>query len=132
MARETGAILSLSCLGRGVLTPPRRRAFWPGGGPSCTLPDRRETAIFQRRCPALLRASHLFGLALENEPEEGRSGERRNLNRLRHVCPHSETLWDSGEGHLALAISAWEAERNPGLALSFGYRVSEFGSRRAF
>ena len=22
---------------------------------------------------------------------------RRNLNRLRHLCPHSDTLWDSGE-----------------------------------
>ena len=25
--------------------------------------------------------------------------ERRNLNRLRHVRPHSDTLWDSGEAH---------------------------------
>jgi hypothetical protein len=22
---------------------------------------------------------------------------RRNLNRLRHLCPHSDTVWDSGE-----------------------------------
>src|SRR5664280_2779919 len=49
--RETGAILSLSGCGRGILTPPRRRAFWPDGGPSCTLPDRREAAVLQRRCP---------------------------------------------------------------------------------
>src|ERR1035437_4023382 len=35
VARETGAILSLSRCSRGILTPPRRRAFWPGGGPSC-------------------------------------------------------------------------------------------------
>src|ERR1035437_4785771 len=49
--RETGAILSLSGCGRGILTPPRRRAFWPDGGPSCTLPDRREAAVLQRRFP---------------------------------------------------------------------------------
>src|ERR1017187_10404082 len=35
VARETGAILSLSRCGRGILIPARRRAFWPGGGPSC-------------------------------------------------------------------------------------------------
>ena len=34
VALETGAIPPLSRLGRGILTPPRRRAFWPGGGPS--------------------------------------------------------------------------------------------------
>src|ERR1035441_5498566 len=45
VARETGAILSLSRCVRGILTPPRRRAFWPGGGPSCTLPDRHEAAV---------------------------------------------------------------------------------------
>jgi len=33
---------------------------------------------------------------------------------------------------LALAISAWEAERNPGLASSFGYGVSEFTGFRGF
>ena len=44
-------ILSLSRCGRGILTPPRRRAFWPGGGPSCTVPDRREAAVLRRRCP---------------------------------------------------------------------------------
>jgi len=25
---------------------------------------------------------------------------RRNLNRLRHLCPRSDTLWDSGEAQL--------------------------------
>jgi hypothetical protein len=33
---------------------------------------------------------------------------------------------------LALAIAAWEAERRPGLAFSFGYSVSEFAGRRVF
>ena len=33
---------------------------------------------------------------------------------------------------LALAIAAWEAERNPGLGFSCGYSVSEFGAGRAF
>ena len=33
---------------------------------------------------------------------------------------------------LALAIAAWEAEQRPGLAFSYGYGVSEFGSRRVF
>ncbi len=33
---------------------------------------------------------------------------------------------------LALAIAAWEAERRPGLAFSFGYGVSEFAGRRVF
>jgi hypothetical protein len=32
VARETGAILSLPRCGRGILTPPRRRAFCPPGG----------------------------------------------------------------------------------------------------
>jgi hypothetical protein len=31
--------------------PSRRRAFCPGGGPSCILPDRRVAAVLQRRCP---------------------------------------------------------------------------------
>src|ERR1035437_3914642 len=53
VARETGAILSLSRCGRGILTPPRRRAFWPGGGPSCTLLDRREAAVLAMRWGAL-------------------------------------------------------------------------------
>lgn len=33
---------------------------------------------------------------------------------------------------LALAIAAWQAERNPGLGFSFGYGVSEFGAGRVF
>jgi hypothetical protein len=33
---------------------------------------------------------------------------------------------------LALAIAAWQAERNPGLGFSCGYAVSEFGAGRAF
>ena len=32
---------------------------------------------------------------------------------------------------LTLAIASWEAERNPGLAASFGYGVSEFAGVRA-
>src|SRR5450759_3537250 len=31
----------------------RRRAFWPGGGPSCTLPDRREAAFLARLSAAV-------------------------------------------------------------------------------
>jgi hypothetical protein len=33
---------------------------------------------------------------------------------------------------LALAIAAWEAERRPGLASSFGYDVSEMAGWRGF
>jgi len=33
---------------------------------------------------------------------------------------------------LALAIAAWEAERNPGLAFSYGYGMSEFAGWRGF
>lgn len=33
---------------------------------------------------------------------------------------------------LALAIAAWEAERNPGLAFSYGYGVSTFSGWRGF
>jgi hypothetical protein len=29
--------------------------------------------------------------------QKGRPGERGNLNQLRHLCLHSETLWTSGE-----------------------------------
>jgi len=29
--------------------------------------------------------------------QRGRPEERRNLNPLRHLCSHSDTLWDSGE-----------------------------------
>src|ERR1017187_3806558 len=48
---------------------------------------------------------HAERIRAENEPEEGRSGERRNLNRLRHVRPHSDTLWDSGEAQLRTSPS---------------------------
>src|ERR1035438_2755942 len=43
--------------------------------------------------------------------QRGRPGERRNLNRLRYVRPHSETLWDSGEAHLQVAILHPEVPR---------------------
>jgi hypothetical protein len=48
------------------------------------------------------QAKHAERIRAENEPEEGRSEERRNLNRLRYVRPHSDTLWDSGEAHRIL------------------------------
>jgi hypothetical protein len=57
--------------------------------------------------------------------------------RFRVGQERSEDVLDWREGPdddlvLALAIAAWEAERNPGLASSFGYSVSEFAGRRVF
>jgi hypothetical protein len=49
--------------------------------------------------------------------------------------PYNVLDWREGPDDdlvLALAISAWEAERNPGLASSFGYGVSEFTGFRGF
>jgi hypothetical protein len=51
--------------------------------------------------------------------------------RVRVVAKASEDALDWREGPdddlvLALAIAAWEAERNPGLGLSIGWSVSEF------
>ena len=42
---ETGAILTFSRRGRGILTPPRRTAFWPDRSLSCALqlPERRSS-----------------------------------------------------------------------------------------
>ena len=70
--RETGAILSLSGCGRGISTPPRRRSFWPDGGPSCTLPDRREAAVLQRRCPRSC-APRTFSASPSGRPSVGSS-----------------------------------------------------------
>jgi hypothetical protein len=52
--------------------------------------------------------------------------------RFKVTSKGSEDALDWREGPdddlvLALAIAAWQAERNPGLGFSFGYGVSEFG-----
>ena len=55
--------------------------------------------------------------------------------KVGHNGPEDALDWREGPDDdlvLALAIAAWQAERNPGLGLSFGYGVSEFGTRRAF
>lgn len=57
--------------------------------------------------------------------------------RFRVASKASEDALDWREGPdddlvLALAIAAWEAERNPGLAFSFGYGVSAFHGFRGF
>jgi hypothetical protein len=52
-----------------------------------------------------------------------------------HNGPEDALDWREGRDDdlvLALAIAAWEAERRPGLAFSFGYGVSEFAGRRVF
>jgi hypothetical protein len=43
------------------------------------------------------QAEHAERIRGENEFRGGRPLGRRNLNRLRHLCPHADTLWDSGE-----------------------------------
>jgi len=48
--------------------------------------------------------------------------------KVGHNGPEDALDWREGPDDdlvLALAISAWEAERNPGLASSFGYGVPE-------
>ena len=69
MAHETGAILSLSRCGRGILTQFRKRAFWSGGGPSCTFPDRREATVFRRRFPPSC-APPTFSISLSGRRSE--------------------------------------------------------------
>jgi hypothetical protein len=55
--------------------------------------------------------------------------------RVTSKGPEDALDWREGPDDdlvLALAIAAWEAERNPGLGSYFGYSVSEFGGRRVF
>ena len=57
--------------------------------------------------------------------------------RVRVASKGSEDALDWREGPhddlvFALAIAAWEAERNPGLGFSFGYGVSEFHGFKGF
>jgi hypothetical protein len=57
--------------------------------------------------------------------------------RVRLTAKGSEDALDWREGPhddlvLALAIAAWEAERNPGLGLSIGWSVSEFHGFNGF
>ena len=55
--------------------------------------------------------------------------------KVSHNGPEDALDWREGPDDdlvLALAIAAWEAERRPGLALSYGYGVSEFGRRGVF
>jgi len=55
--------------------------------------------------------------------------------KVGHNGPEDALDWREGPDDdlvLALAIAAWEAERRPGLAFSFGYGVSEFAGRRVF
>jgi hypothetical protein len=55
--------------------------------------------------------------------------------KVGHNGPEDALDWREGPDDdlvLALAIAAWEAERNPGLGYSFGYGVSEFGAGRVF
>ena len=37
---------------------------------------------------------------------------RRNLNRLRHLCPHSDTLWDSGEAQVQWELRSVPARKD--------------------
>jgi hypothetical protein len=55
--------------------------------------------------------------------------------KVGHTGPEDALDWREGPDDdlvLALAIAAWEAERNPGLGFSCGYCVSEFGAGRVF
>ena len=55
--------------------------------------------------------------------------------KVGHNGPEDALDWREGPDDdlvLALAIAAWEAERRPGLAFSYGYGVSEFGRRGVF
>src|SRR5450830_759519 len=92
--KSLSSFLSLSRCGRRILTPPRRRAFWPGGGPfmhsSRPLRDGSSPAAL----PALLHASHLFGTAFGSACEAGRldlQPIRRLIDRV-HIDPDARPL----------------------------------------
>src|SRR5664280_3050762 len=74
--RETGAILSLSGCGRGILTPPRRRAFWPDRSPPCAFSGRSGMAVFRLPFPRYL-APFTFSASPSGRPSVSCASQAR-------------------------------------------------------
>jgi len=91
VTRETAAILHLSRLGRGILTPPRRRAFWPGRPP--------RGGGLPAALPALLHAS--FGRITNPSPFTG-LGES---NRAARFADLPGRVFPGGVGVLVLIVA---------------------------